>query len=158
MQFVASLAMVDFAPWDRVLRRYIAHTENTGERLAVSLAIVATTWFWIGVSVLAFVAIVSLSAAADVHMFGLLRRGAREFATYLFRGERTFFRVFRDHHTPYYARLALFGALAYWLLPLDFVSDESIFPGFVDDFVVAIFSARLFIYLCPDGVIAKHAA
>ena len=65
--------------------------------------------------------------------------------------------MFRDRHTPNYARLVLAGGLAYWLLPMDLISDDTIVPGFLEDIVVAVVSAKWFVYLCPDGVIARHA-
>lgn len=155
VQLASSLATS--APWDRAVSRYITRAENSGERLALSMSAVAATWLWIGVSLLAYVAVVPLAAAADVHMLRLFRKGARELATYLFRAERTFFRVFRDRQTPHFARLVLLAGLAYWLVPVDLVADTPFFPGFVDDMVMAIVSARLFLRLCPDGVVAKHA-
>ena len=149
--------LLESTPWDRALQRYFARAEHSSERFMLTLSTAGMTWFWIAVSVLCFLAVVCVSAVADWKMLSLLRSGVGAFVGELFRGVRTFYRMFRDRHTPNYARLVLAGGLAYWLLPMDLISDDTIVPGFLEDIVVAVVSAKWFVYLCPDGVIARHA-
>ena len=49
-------------------------------------------------------------------------------------------------------------ALVYWLLPFDFVPDDSLLPGFVDDMIIAVSAAKGFMYLCPDSLVEQHAS
>jgi len=145
------------APWERSVRRYVARTENAGERLAASLAAVASAWLWILGSFFGFTVAAMLGAMADVQMINMLRRGVGEVAIYVVRAAIMLLRVFRDRQTPYRVRAALVPGLLYWLLPYDVLGDESL-VGLVDDVIVAVISGRAFVLLAPDGVIAKHAA
>jgi len=86
------------------------------------------------------------------------RYGLRNLPTTLSHGARTFFRIARDRHTPRLAQALLGVALLYWLIPFDLIPDGSVLPGFVDDVVIAASAAKVFMYLCPAALVAKHAA
>ncbi len=146
------------APWDKALSRYVTRTENSGERLALSLDAALDVWLWILLSTLVFLALAMLFAVVDRHMLGVLREGGSAFATALERGIRTLLATFRDRHTPHRVRLIPLVGLVYWLLPVDLLADDSILPGYADDVLVAFLCAKLFVHFCPDGVIAKHAS
>ena len=60
--------------------------------------------------------------------------------------------------SPYLPRAVLVMALLYWLLPVDLVGDGMPVVGMLDDVLVAVLAAKLFIHLCPDTIIAAHAA
>lgn len=145
------------APWERSFRRYVARTENAGERMAASLAAVAGAWLWILSSLVGFATIALAAAVADRHMLSLLRNGIGEFLGYAVRSGWTVLRVFCDRQTPRHARLVLLPGLMYWLLPFDLLADDSL-TGLFDDSVVAAVCGRWFVRLAPDGVILKHAA
>jgi uncharacterized membrane protein YkvA (DUF1232 family) len=68
-----------------------------------------------------------------------------------------FFRLVVDRRTPYLARFLLAAGLLYWLIPTDLIPDSPWLPGFIDDLVIAILVAKVFVYLCPDVVLARHA-
>lgn len=146
------------APWDKALSRYVTRTENSGERLVLSLDAALDLWLWIMLSSLVFLVLAMLFAVVDWHMLGVLREGRRAFATSLERGIRTLLASFRDRHTPHRVRLIVVAGLVYWLLPIDLVDDASLLPGYIDDVLVTFLCAKLFVHYCPDGVIAKHAS
>ncbi|NVO16848.1 MAG: DUF1232 domain-containing protein [Rhodoplanes sp.] len=64
-----------------------------------------------------------------------------------------------DRATPHHVRVALFGALAYFVLPTDLVPDVVPALGFTDDAVVLATVVRLFFtHLSPDHrAAARHA-
>ena len=59
---------------------------------------------------------------------------------------------------PYVPRAVVVMALIYWLLPVDLLGDGIPVVGMLDDLLIAVLAAKLFIYLCPDAVVAAHAA
>lgn len=64
-----------------------------------------------------------------------------------------------DRGTPHHVRVALFGALAYFVLPADFVPDFVPALGFTDDAAVLATVVKLFFtHLSPDHrAAARHA-
>jgi uncharacterized membrane protein YkvA (DUF1232 family) len=64
-----------------------------------------------------------------------------------------------DRTTPHHVRVALFGALAYFVLPADLVPDFVPALGFTDDAAVLATVVRLFFtHLSPDHrAAARHA-
>ncbi|RAI40775.1 YkvA family protein [Rhodoplanes roseus] len=64
-----------------------------------------------------------------------------------------------DRATPHHVRVALFGALAYFVLPSDLVPDFIPALGFTDDAAVIATVVRLFFtHLSPDHrAAARHA-
>lgn len=64
-----------------------------------------------------------------------------------------------DRATPHHVRIALFGALAYFVLPTDLVPDVVPALGFTDDAAVLATMVRLFFtHLSPDHrAAARHA-
>lgn len=64
-----------------------------------------------------------------------------------------------DRGTPHHVRVALFGALAYFVLPSDFLPDIVPALGFTDDAAVLATVVRLFFtHLTPDHrAAARHA-
>jgi hypothetical protein len=115
-------------------------------------------WLWIGMSIAGFLTVTAFSSVVDRRMWDLRRQGPGVLGRYLGHGIRTFFRILRDRRTPYLARAVLAAALLYWLLPSDLIADTSFWPGSLDDFLVAVLAAKAFMYLCPDALVATHAA
>jgi len=142
----------------RTVHRWITRGEHSTSRLFDLLSQVGFIWLWIVLSAAAFLVVAALSSVVDIRMFDLRRKGAGELSRYLGHGTRTFFRILRDRHTPYLARSVLAVALLYWLIPFDVIPDHSLLPGFVDDLVIAFLAAKGFMYLCPDSLVAVHAA
>jgi uncharacterized membrane protein YkvA (DUF1232 family) len=140
------------------LHRFTTRAVNSGGRLVSLLGEVGVLWLWFGVSLGSFLLVTAVSSVVDVRMWSLRRQGPRALARYLGHGMRLFFRILRDRRTPYRARGILVVALLYWLLPVDFINDTPVLPGLLDDLVVAVLAAKVFVYLCPDALLAAHAA
>ncbi|HEX4506019.1 MAG TPA: YkvA family protein [Alphaproteobacteria bacterium] len=49
----------------------------------------------------------------------------------------------RDPETPLYARLAIFGAIAYFIMPFDLIPDFIPFVAHIDDAAVMLLAIRL---------------
>jgi uncharacterized membrane protein YkvA (DUF1232 family) len=71
---------------------------------------------------------------------------------------RLYWRLFRDHRVPIWAKALLVGAFAYVVLPFDLIPDVIPFVGEVDDLMVVILAARWFIQWCPPEIVREHAA
>jgi len=142
----------------RFVHRVVRRSENTTRRLQEVLSNAGVLWWPVLISTVMFLLVVGVSSAADLRMLQSRHRGALALARYLGRGMLTFFRILRDRRTPNVARLILVAAFLYWLLPMDFIPDQTLLPGFIDDLLVAIVAAKVFIYLCPDALVARHAA
>ncbi len=140
------------------IHRLLTRTERELIHLGAFLQEIGALWLWFALSVAAFFTVTSFSSVVDRRMWSLRRQGPGVLGRYLGHGLRTFFRILRDRRTPYLARAVLAGALLYWLLPTDLIDDSSLWPGFVDDVLIAVLAAKGFMYLCPDALIAKHAA
>jgi uncharacterized membrane protein YkvA (DUF1232 family) len=141
----------------RYTRRLQKRAERSLGRFGMSLTMAALLWLWLIGSTGVFLLTSAVASVADVRMLDLRRGRLRLIGKDIRIGVRLFFRVLRDRRTPMLARLPLLAALAYWLLPVDLISDTPILPGFVDDLVIAIAGAKTFLYLCPDGVVTGHA-
>jgi uncharacterized membrane protein YkvA (DUF1232 family) len=145
-------------PLDRLLHRVVKRTENTVQRLQTLLGDAGMIWLSLFASALVFLLVAAVSSAMDVRMLALRRMGARGVSRYLGHGTLTFLRIVRDRRTPTLARLILVVALLYWLLPVDVFPDNTLLPGAVDDVVIAVLAAKSFVYLCPESLVARHAA
>ncbi len=139
------------------LHRLLIHTERSSDRAVSFLTQLGALWVWIVLSLGAFLLVTAFSSIADLRMWELRRQGVRQVGRYINHGMRTFFRILGDRRTPFSARTLLAAALVYWLLPLDLIDDSSL-PGFIDDLVVAVVCAKGFMHLCPDTLVAAHAA
>jgi len=142
----------------RFVHRLVKRSENTTRRLQEVLANAGVLWLPVLLSALVFLLIAGVSSAADVRMLEMRHRGPLALSRYLGRGTLTFFRIVRDRHTPNVARLILVAAFAYWILPVDLIPDRTLLPGCLDDLLIAVVAAKAFIYLCPDALVARHAA
>jgi uncharacterized membrane protein YkvA (DUF1232 family) len=71
---------------------------------------------------------------------------------------KLYVRLFRDRRVSLLAKGLLIAALAYIVLPWDFVPEFVPFLGRIDDVVVIIFALRGFIALCPREVVREHVA
>lgn len=140
------------------IHRWLTRSERELGHLAALLQEIGALWLWVGISIAAFFTVTSFSSVVDRRMWSLRRQGPGALGRYLGHGIRTFFRILRDRRTPYLARGVLAVALLYWLLPLDLIEDTSLLPGFLDDFLIAVLAAKGFMYLCPDALVAAHAA
>ena len=70
---------------------------------------------------------------------------------------RLFWRLLTDRRVSPLAKLVMALGVAYFVFPLDLIPD---FPlvgvGYLDDVIVLIVTARIFIKLCPRNVVAEH--
>ena len=145
-------------PLSRLAHRLAKRAENTTARLQALLSAAGVVWISILASALMFLLVAAVSSAVDFRMLALRHRGLRGLSRYLGHGTLTFLRILRDRHTPAFARLILVAALLYWLFPIDLIPDNTLVPGFADDLLVAVVAAKAFVYLCPDSLVARHAA
>jgi uncharacterized membrane protein YkvA (DUF1232 family) len=70
---------------------------------------------------------------------------------------RLHWRLFRDARVSMWPKAVLVLALVYVVVPTDLVPDVLPIVGEVDDLVVVLAAARLFIGLCPAAVVQEHA-
>ena len=64
-----------------------------------------------------------------------------------------------DHRTPRHLQASLLGAIAYFILPFDFVPDMLPMLGFTDDAAVLATAIRMVAsHITPDHRDAAHAA
>jgi len=140
------------------LHRVFTRSERVLARLGAVVNTAATTWLWILASALLFLLVAAVASAIDVRMLDLRHHRASTVARDLGHGVRMFLRILRDRRTPYAPRAVLALALVYWLLPLDLVGDGIPGVGMLDDLLVTIAAAKLFIRICPDAVVEAHAA
>jgi uncharacterized membrane protein YkvA (DUF1232 family) len=139
------------------VHRATTRSERALRRLTATLGLAVVTWFWVLLSALGFLIVAALASAIDLRMLDFRRQSAQVLGRDLGHGVRMFFRILRDGRTPYLPRALLVAALLYWLLPVDFVGDSIPVLGMLDDLVIAIVAAKLFIHLCPDAVVEAHA-
>ncbi|MFQ5665065.1 MAG: DUF1232 domain-containing protein [Candidatus Binatia bacterium] len=139
------------------IHRMITRAEHSAGRLAGTTERVAVLWLWLLWSAAVFLLVAAVTSVIDLRMFDFRRNSLEAVSRDLGYGTRTFFRIVLDRRTPYRARLILAAALLYWLLPMDFVRDSPVLPGFVDDLLVAVLAAKAFMYFCPDSLVALHA-
>jgi len=152
-------SVLAFAPGlGRTMKRVRTRMEHSGERFADALGEAGTLWFWILIAMAEFFVVAAFTSVADFRMLDLRRQGRGALSRYLGHGMRTFFRVLRDRRTPWLPRLLIIGAMLYWVLPRDLFPDETFVPGLLDDFVIAVCATKAFLRLCPDTLVAKHAA
>jgi uncharacterized membrane protein YkvA (DUF1232 family) len=165
---VVSAASSALAPnVDRDMQRTVTRAERSMSRLGLLLEYALMLWLWAAVNTAVFLLVAAIASIADVRMFSLWREGAGVMLRYLANGGLTFVRLLFDRRSPYWARVVIGVAFFYWLLPTDFarenfylLSDESgvSLAGMIDDLVVTIIAAKVFMYLCPDALVAQHAA
>ena len=74
-----------------------------------------------------------------------------------FRGvARLLWRLTFDRRVPWVLKMLLPAALAYIVLPIDIVPDFLPILGRIDDLLVLLLAAVLFIALAPREVVAEH--
>ena len=151
-------ATVSDAPWGREVHHVSTRADRAMRRFLSLVSDVGMLWLWLALSAIAFLVVAAVASVVDMRMWQLRRESPGAASRYFGRGIRTFFRILRDRHTPSGARALLALALVYWLVPFDLVPDSSVLPGFADDLVVAVSAAKGFMYLCPDSLVAWHAA
>jgi uncharacterized membrane protein YkvA (DUF1232 family) len=54
-------------------------------------------------------------------------------------------------------KLLLIGALIYGVVKRDFVPDQSLVPGRVEDVVLIVIATRAFVYACPEELVNAYA-
>jgi uncharacterized membrane protein YkvA (DUF1232 family) len=64
-------------------------------------------------------------------------------------------RLLWDERVPMSTKLVPFLAIAYIILPFDLLPDYFLGMGQVDDLVILLVGLRMFISLCPPGVVAE---
>jgi uncharacterized membrane protein YkvA (DUF1232 family) len=140
------------------VHRLATRSERALSRLTTLVASGLSTWFGVLLSAALFLFVSAIASATDVRMFALGHQNAQVLARDLLHGVRMFFRILRDRRTPFLPRVVVVLALLYWLLPADLLGDAMPVVGMLDDLLIAVLAAKLFIYLCPDTVVAAHAA
>ena len=70
---------------------------------------------------------------------------------------RLYWRLLRDRRVSVWPKALLAAALAYVVLPFDFIPDMIPFVGEVDDLIIVIAAARWFMRWCPPEVVRQHA-
>jgi len=148
------------------MQRNVTRAERSLGRFGYVLGYLVMLWVWIGVNTLVFLVLTAVASVADFRMLTRRRDGADALMRYFINGGRTFLRLLRDGRTPLLARATLALGLLYWLIPTDLLA-ESFFPFseegptilfFIDDVLTAFVVSKLFMYLCPDSLVAEHAA
>jgi uncharacterized membrane protein YkvA (DUF1232 family) len=139
------------------VHRMITRTERLTVRLATAISGAAVAWSWILPSAVLFLLVSAVASATDLRMLDVRQQSPQVSARDLGHGVRIFFRILRDRRTPYLPRAVLVSALLYWLLPADLVGDGRHVVGMLDDLLITVLAAKLFIHLCPDTVVAAHA-
>lgn len=76
----------------------------------------------------------------------------------LIKNLRLAWRLLRDPLVPVWLKLIPLGALAYILLPTDFIPDLVLGLGQVDDLTVFLLSLKLLFDLCPSEILERHLA
>lgn len=71
---------------------------------------------------------------------------------------KLYWRLFTDRRVSLLAKAVLLAAIAYVILPWDFVPEYIPFLGEIDDIVVIVLGLRGFITLCPRGIVREHVA
>jgi uncharacterized membrane protein YkvA (DUF1232 family) len=71
---------------------------------------------------------------------------------------RLAWRLLRDPQVPVWTKLIPLGAIAYIVLPADFIPDAIPILGQTDDLGILLLSLKLFIDLCPPGIVERHLA
>ena len=145
-------------PFTRRVNRALRDSERMMDGFVAVLTDTGLFWLWVLRSSIVFAIIAALSSVTDRHVFSLRRAGPGTLSRYLGRGIRMFLGLVWDRRTPYLARLVLAAALLYWLLPSDLIPDTSRTIGLLDDVIITYSATRAFMYLCPDALLARHAA
>lgn len=65
-------------------------------------------------------------------------------------------RLFKDPRVSWLPKVILIAALLYAVIPFDAVFDWLVPLGWVDDIVVLVGAATMFIKLCPRRVVEEH--
>ena len=94
-------------------------------------------------------------ALRDSQMGRLVRRVA---ALSLGRKARLVWRLLGDRRVPLLARAVLPGLVLYLAMPLDLVPDFIPIVGYLDDVLIIMGAAWLFLRLVPASVLEEHVA
>lgn len=71
---------------------------------------------------------------------------------------KLYWRLYTDPRVPFFwAKLVLGGAIAYAIIPFDFLP-EIVLPllGYAEDTLILIFALKKFIHLCPKEIVREH--
>ena len=129
------------------VHRMATRSERTLTRLVTLVTSGLVTWLWVLLSGIVFLVVSAIASAVDLRMFTSQRLNSQALARDLLQGVRIFFRILRDRQPPYMPRLIPALALVYWLLPVDLLGDGIPVVGMLDDVLVAVLAAKLFIYM-----------
>lgn len=143
--------------WDRPVGRWVRRTERLLGRAAASVGLIAKTLLWVLGSTLAFLVWTAAVSALDWRMLRELFVQPRALGRELALGPQVFLRLVRDWNAPLLARTGLVAAWAYWVVPIDLVSDEGIPVGLFDDAAVAALLGKAFLWLCPQQLVQRAA-
>lgn len=69
---------------------------------------------------------------------------------------RLYARLLRDPRVSWFAKGVFAAAIAYFIFPLDAITDFMLGLGQVDDIVVLVLGAKGFLALCPKNVVEEH--
>ncbi len=71
---------------------------------------------------------------------------------------KLYWRLYTDPRVPFFwAKLLLGGAIAYTIVPFDFLPDF-ILPllGYAEDTLILVYALKKFIHLCPKDIVREH--
>ncbi len=71
---------------------------------------------------------------------------------------RLVFRLLGDREVPFYLKFLPFITLLYLIVPTDLLFDLTPVLGQLDDLAVLLAGSKLFLYLAPAPVVARHLA
>ncbi len=66
-------------------------------------------------------------------------------------------RLMRDRRVGWFPKLALLAAVAYVVLPFDFLPDVLPLIGQLDDVALLLLAWKFFLAFCPPEVVEEHA-
>ena len=69
---------------------------------------------------------------------------------------RLYVRLLRDPRVSWFAKGVFAAAVAYFLFPLDVITDFMLGLGQIDDIVVLALGAKGFLALCPKNIVEEH--
>jgi len=78
------------------------------------------------------------------------------FLAEIIRNIKLVWRLLWDPRVPTWVKMIPLGTLVYLLFPVDLIADPVLGLGQLDDVAVALLGMKLFIYLCPQDVVAEH--
>jgi uncharacterized membrane protein YkvA (DUF1232 family) len=141
-----------------VLHNALFSLRRFAKQIYFSLSRAAVRWErWLR-RLLPFLPIVVIAALADRGLLLAWRQsGIRVLATYVPLMLYVYLRLLLTPRVRMLGKVALLGALVYAVYRHDLITDRVPIPGYVDDAVFIVAATRLFLYTCPERLVASFA-